>query len=65
MGVETKEGIVTLKDEELREIISKYLSSENICVKDVRFKVGSAFYNDDPKVSCEVTVEIPVLTLPL
>ena len=43
MGVETKEGIVTLKDQELREIISKYLSSENICVKDVRFKVGSAF----------------------
>lgn len=41
------------------------LSSENICVKDVRFKVGTAFYNDDPKVSCEVTVEIPVLTLPL
>ena len=31
----------------------------------LRFKVGTAFYNDDPKVSCEVTVEIPVLTLPL
>ena len=61
------EEVVKLSEEELKEIVSKemYTCYGDIDVKEIKFKVGTAFYNDDPKVSCEVTVEIPVLMLPL
>lgn len=61
------EGVVKLSEEELKEIISKemYKCYGDIDVKEIKFEVGTAFYDDDPKVSCEVKVEIPVLTLPV
>ena len=61
------EGGVKLSEEELKEIISKemYKCYGDIDVKEIKFKVETAFCDDDTKVSCEVKVEIPVLTLPL
>ena len=61
------EGVVKLSEEELKKIISEemYKSYGDIDVKEIKFEVGIAFDDDVPKVSCEVKVEIPVLTLPL
>lgn len=64
----TVERRVKLSEEDLRIIIREYLLRKiggDCAVKDVKFKVGTAFYDDVPKVSCEVKVEISVLTLPL
>lgn len=61
------EGVVKLSEEEMKEIISKemYKCYGDIDIKEIKFEVGTAFYDDVAKVSCEVIVEIPVLTLPL
>ena len=58
---------IEASEEELKEIISKemYKCYGDIDVKEIKFVVGTAFCDDVPKVSCEVKVEIPVLTLPL
>lgn len=61
------EGVVKLSEEKLKKIISEemYKCYGDIDVKEIKFEVGTAFDDDVPKVSCEVKVEIPVLTLPL
>lgn len=61
------EGVVKLSEEELKEIILKEMVEcyGDIDVKEIKFKVGTAFFDDDPKVSCEVKIEIPVFPLPL
>lgn len=61
------EGVVKLSEEELKEIITKemYECYGDIDVKEIKFEVGTVSYDGVPKVSCEVKVEIPVLTLPL
>lgn len=63
-----QEGVIRLSEEDLKEIIRGYIVrkiGDDCKVKDMKFEVGTAFYDDDPKVSCKVTIEIPVLTLPL
>ena len=61
------EGVVKLSEEELKEIITKemYKCYGDIDVKEIKFEVETVSYDGVPKVSCEVTIEIPVLTLPL
>lgn len=61
------ERVVKLSEEELKEIILKEMVEcyGDIDVKEIKFKVGTAFFDDDPKVSCEVKIEIPVFPLPL
>lgn len=65
--MKTAEGVVKLSEEELKEIIFKEMVEcyGDIDVKEIKFKVGTAFFDDDPKVSCEVKIEIPVIPLPL
>lgn len=61
------ERVVKLSEEELKEIILKEMVEcyGDIDVKEIKFKVGTAFFDDDPKVSCEVKIEIQVFPLPL
>lgn len=64
----TVERRFKLSEEDLKEIIRGYIvrkMGDDCVVKDMKFEVGTAFYDDVPKVSCKVKIEIPVLTLPL
>ena len=53
------EGVVKLSEEELKEIISKemYKCYGDIDVKEIKFVVGTACYDDVPKVSIAVIKE--------
>lgn len=64
------EGVVKLSEEELKDIVSKemYKCYGDIDIKEIKFEVRTAFHDDVPKVSCvscEVKIEIPVISLPL